>query len=171
MSKRTHEVTLNGNPITLLGPRLTVGDNAPDFTVVDKEMNPVKLSDFAGKIIIINAVPSIDTPVCSAQVRHFNLTASQLSDEVVILSISVDLPFALSRYCAANGIESVKTLSDYRELDFGLKYGFAIETLRLLSRGVVVIDDKNIIRHIEYVQEVTNEPHYDDAINAIKALC
>ena len=168
MEKRTNEVTMKGNPITLLGPRLQVGDTAPDFTVLAPDMKPVKLSDFAGKIKVINSVPSIDTPICDMQVRHFNKDAAELGD-VVIISVSVDLPFALSRYCAANGIDAVKTTSDHRDLDFGLKYGFAIEELRILSRGVVVIGKDNKIAYIEYVPEVTSQPDYDAALAAAKA--
>ena len=168
MEKRNNEVTMKGNPITLLGPKLKAGDKAPDFTVVAQDMSPVKLSDFAGKVKIINVVPSIDTPVCDMQVRHFNKEAVSMGD-VVIVSISVDLPFALSRYCAANGIDAVKTTSDHRETDFGLKYGFLIEGLRLLSRGIVVIDKNDQITYIEYVSEVASEPNYDNALTAVKA--
>lgn len=169
MNKRTNEVTMKGNPVTLLGPKLQVGDKAPDFIVLAPDMKPVKLSDFPGKIKVINSVPSIDTPVCDMQVRHFNKNAADLGD-VVILSISVDLPFALSRYCAANGIDAVKTTSDHRNLDFGTKYGFAIEELRLLSRGVVVIDKNDKVAYIQYVPEVSSEPDYDAALVAVKSL-
>ena len=169
MEKRTNEVTMKGNPITLLGPRLQVGDTAPDFTVLAPDMKPIKLSDFTGKIKVINSVPSIDTPICDMQVRHFNKDAAELGD-VVIISVSVDLPFALSRYCAANGIDAVKTTSDYRHLDFGMKYGFAIDELRLLSRGIIVIDQNDKIAYIQYVPEVATEPDYDAALAAVKAL-
>lgn len=169
MQKRTNEVTMQGKPITLLGPRLKAGDKAPDFTVVTNDLAPLKLSDFAGKVVIINAVPSIDTGVCDAQVRKFNQLAAILGN-TVILSISVDLPFALSRYCAAEGINAVKTTSDYQHLDFGLKYGFVIEELRLLSRGIVVIDTQNVIQYIEYVKEVSDHPNYDAALEAAQKL-
>ena len=168
MEKRNNEVTMKGNPITLMGPRLKAGDKAPEFTVLAPDMKPIKLFDFPDHVKIINVVPSIDTPVCDMQVRHFNKDAADLGD-VVILSVSVDLPFALSRYCAANGIDAVKTTSDHRDLDFGLKYGFAIEELRILSRGVVVIGKDNKIAYIEYVPEVTSQPDYDAALAAAKA--
>ena len=168
MEKRNNEVTMKGNPITLMGPRLKAGDKAPEFTVLAPDMKPIKLSDFPDHVKIINVVPSIDTPVCDMQVRHFNKDAAELGD-VVFLSVCVDLPFALSRYCAANGIDAVKTTSDHRDLDFGLKYGFAIEELRILSRGVVVIGKDNKIAYIEYVPEVTSQPDYDAALAAAKA--
>lgn len=161
-----NEVTMKGNPVTLLGSQLKIGDIAPDFTVLTPNMTPLKLSDLKG-IKVINSVPSIDTPVCDMQIRHFNKEATSLG-EVTILSISVDLPFSLSRYCAANGIDSVKTTSDHRELDFGLKYGYVIDGLRLLSRGIVVIDSLNRITHIEYVKEVSDQPDYDAALKAIR---
>lgn len=168
MEKRNNEVTMKGNPITLLGPKKNIGDMAPDFTVLAPDMSQLKLSDFAGKVKVINVVPSIDTPICDMQVRHFNKDAASLGD-VVILSISVDLPFALSRYCAANGIDAVKTTSDHRETDFGLKYGFLIENLRLLSRGILVVDKNDKITYVEYVPEVASEPDYEKALAAVKA--
>jgi len=168
MQKRVDEVTMQGNPISLLGHKIAVGDSAPDFVVVDMGLKPVKLSDFSGKVKIINAVPSIDTSVCNAQVHHFNVEAAKLSD-VVILSISVDLPFALNRYCAAEGIDKVKVTSDYKDLDFGLKYGVVIEELRLLCRAVFVIDKHNKVVYVEYVKEVATEPDYEKALTAAKA--
>ncbi|MWN89291.1 thiol peroxidase [Gilliamella sp. Pra-s65] len=169
MQKRANEVTMRGNPITLLGPKINVGDLAPDFTVQDLEMKPIKLSDFSGKVRIINSVPSIDTSVCSAQVHHFNVEAAKLKD-TVIFSISVDLPFALNRYCAAEGIDAVKVTSDHKELNFGLKYGVVIEQLRLLTRAVFVIDKNDKIVYVEYVKETSLEPDYDKALAAAKVL-
>lgn len=168
MEKRTGVVTFKGNPITLLGPEVKVGAKAPDFTVLSTSLEPVKLSDFSGQVRIISVVPSVDTPVCSLQTRHFNQDAAQL-EGVLILSVSVDLPFALAKYCAAEGIESVKTLSDHKELDFGLKYGFVIEELRLLARGTVVVDKEGIVRYVEYVKEITEQPDYEKALAAAKS--
>ncbi|NUF50025.1 thiol peroxidase [Gilliamella sp. ESL0250] len=169
MQKRVNEVTMRGAPITLLGSKINVGDMAPDFIVQDLAMKPIKLSDFKGKIRIINSVPSIDTSVCSAQVHRFNVEAAKLKD-TVIFSISVDLPFALNRYCAAEGIDVVKVISDHKDLDFGLKYGTVIEELRLLSRAVFVIDKNDKIAYVEYVKETSSEPNYDKALAAAKAL-
>lgn len=169
MQKRTNEVTMKGNPITLLGPQIKVGDVAPDFVVQDANMEQVKLSDFNNKIKIINAVPSIDTSVCDAQVHRFNTEAAKLSN-TVILSVSVDLPFALNRYCAAEGIDAVKVTSDHKDLDFGLKYGVVIEELRLLTRAVFVIDKNNKVVYVQYVKEVATEPDYDKALVAATTL-
>ncbi|WP_392565905.1 thiol peroxidase [Utexia brackfieldae] len=169
MEKRTGEVTMKGNPITLLGKKLKVGDKAPDFTVQDLDFSAVKLSDFSGKIVIINAVPSVDTSVCSAQLHRFNSEAAKFTN-VAILSVSADLPFALSRYCAADGIDAIKVTSDHKDLDFGLKYGLVIEALRLLSRAVFVINQQGKIVYLEYVDEVSHEPDYTRVLNAVKAL-
>lgn len=168
MQKRTNEVTMQGNPITLVGNAVKVGDSAPEFTVLDASLSQVKLSDFKGKVKIINAVPSVDTSVCNTQVHRFNVEAAKLQD-TVIFSVSADLPFALGRYCAAEGIDAVKVTSDHKDLDFGLKYGVVIEELRLLSRAVFVIDQNDKIVHVEYVKEVTTEPDYAAALAAAQA--
>lgn len=165
MEKRQGSIVFKGNPITLLGPEIKVGDKAPDFTALSTSLEPVKLSSSNGKVRIISVVPSVDTPVCDLQTRRFNEEAAKL-DEVLVLSVSVDLPFALAKYCAAQGIDNVKTLSDHKDLDFGLKYGFAIEELRLLARGIVVVDKVGIVRHVEYVKEVTEHPDYDKVLAA-----
>lgn len=169
MQKRVNEVTMRGVPVTLLGPKIKVGDIASDFVVQDATMKPVKLSDFNGKVRIINSVPSIDTSVCSAQVHRFNVEATKLKD-TVIFSVSVDLPFALGRYCAAEGIDAVKVTSDHKDLDFGLKYGVVIEDKRLLARAVFVIDKNNKIAYVEYVKETSDEPNYDKALSVVKTL-
>ncbi len=164
------KITFMGNPITLVGDPLHVGDKAPMFTVLDSNLQPVPFSQYKDKNIIISVFPSVDTPVCALQNIRFNKEASKLKSDVEILSLSVDLPFAQSRFCAAEHIKNVHVYSDYRDLDFGLKYGFVIKELRLLSRGVVVIDRKGIIRYIEYVPEVTNEPNYEAALKAVAEL-
>lgn len=169
MQKITNQVTMRGVPVTLLGTHIKVGDKAPDFTVQDSAMKPVKLSDFKGKVRIINSVPSIDTSVCSAQVHRFNTQAAKLKD-VVIFSVSVDLPFALNRYCAAEGIDAVKVTSDHKELDFGLKYGVVIEPLRLLTRAVFVVDKNDNIVYVQYVKETSEEPDYDKVLAVINTL-
>ncbi|MCX8600486.1 MULTISPECIES: thiol peroxidase [unclassified Gilliamella] len=169
MQKITNQVTMRGVPVTLLGTHIKVGDKAPDFTVQDSAMKPVKLSDFKGKVRIINSVPSIDTSVCSAQVHRFNTQAAKLKD-VVIFSVSVDLPFALNRYCAAEGIDAVKVTSDHKDLDFGLKYGVVIEQLRLLTRAVFVVDKNDNIVYVQYVKETSEEPDYDKVLAVINTL-
>jgi thiol peroxidase len=169
MKKNTGIITFGGNPLTILGEMVKKGDKALDFTVLGNDLSPVKLSDFEGKVRIISSVPSVDTGVCAAQTRRFKVEAANLGD-VKILTISCDLPFALGRFCAAEGIEKVVTLSDHKEVDFGSKYGFLIEELRLLARGIVVIDKAGIVQYVEYVKEVTDHPNYDNAIAEAKKL-
>src|SRR5271157_2501928 len=138
--ERTGVVTFAGNPLTLLGNPVSVGDKAPAFTLVDRDLKEVALSDFAGKIKIISVTPSLDTPVCDLQARRFNQEASKFSDDVVVLNMSMDLPFAISRFCTSAGIDKVKAYSDHREASFGAAYGVLIKELRLLARSIVVID-------------------------------
>ena len=150
-----HKVTFGGKPVTLVGNRCKVGETAPVFTVTDAGLQPVSSDVFHGKVRIYSVFPSVDTPVCSLQNIRFNREASKLGDDVVVVSLSVDLPFAQKRFCAAEGIDRVHVFSDYRELDFGMKYGFVIDSLRLLARGVVVVDRDDVVRYVEYVPEVT----------------
>lgn len=164
-------VTRAGAPLTLLGEPTVVGTIAPDFTVIDADFTPVKLSDFKDKTVIISIFPSIDTPVCATQTRQFNKKATDLCDSVVVLSVSKDLPFALGRFCAAEGIKNVHTLSDFMSNDFGLKYGFLIKEMQLLSRGVVVINKCGHVEYVEYVSDITKEPNYDKAFDVVKSKC
>jgi len=170
MTERTGIITFKGNPLTLVGPELKVGDKAPDFTVVDNGLAPKTLADFAGKVKIISAVPSLDTPVCDTETRRFNQEAAGLPGNVVVLTISLDLPFAQARWCGASGIDKVVTLSDYRERSFGSAYGVLIKELLLLGRAVFVVDAENMIRYIQIVPEVTSEPDYAAVIDAAKKL-
>jgi thiol peroxidase len=170
MEKNQNKVTFKGEPVTLLGNEIKEGDKAPDFTVLDNGLNPKKLSDYKGKVKILSVFPSVDTSVCSKQNRRFNEEAAGLSDDIEILAISNDLPFALGRFCDAEGIDKVTTLSDHKDVDFGTKYGFLIEELRLLARGVVVVDQNDQVRYVEYVPEIGNEPDYESALNAAKKL-
>lgn len=167
MSKRNNVVTMQGNPLTLVGTEIKVGDKAPDFTVLDAGLAPVKLSDAKGKKVIISVAPSIDTSVCAAQTRKFNEEAAKLPG-VEIYCISNDLPFALGRFCSAEGIDAVKVLSDHKDLSFGDQYGYVIEELRLLARGIVVVDETGTVVHVEYVPEATDHPDYDAALAAAK---
>lgn len=168
MTNRT-DITMGGNPITLLGSETIVGDKARDFTVVNFDLQPVTLASFAGKVKVISVVPSIDTGVCSIQTKRFEAEAAALKDTVVI-TISVDLPFAQKRFVGENLIENNMLLSDYQTHDFGVEYGFEIEGLALLARGVVVIDKDDVVRYVEYVKEVTTEPDYDAALAVAKTL-
>lgn len=169
MDKRKNLITMGGEPMTLVGKEIKVGDKAPDFTALKTDLTPYSLKDAEDKIKIISVVPSLDTGVCELQTIRFNEMASELGD-IVILTISVDLPFAQSRFCGAKGIDKVITLSDHRDLDFGMKYGFVLEELRLLSRGIVILDRDNTVKYVEYVKEVTNHPDYDRALEEVKKL-
>lgn len=164
------KVTFKGNPVTLVGPELKVGDAAPNFAVVDNALSQATLASYEGKVKIISAVPSLDTPVCDTETRRFNQEAASLPGDVVVLTISADLPFAQKRWCGAAGIDKVITLSDYRDRSFGLAYGVLIEELKLLSRSIFVIDKKNVIRYIQHVPEVTQEPDYAAVIAAAREL-
>jgi thiol peroxidase len=170
MKERTDVITFQGNPLTLLGDTIKVGQKAPDFEVVANDLTPVKLSDYAGKTLIISVVPSLDTPVCDTQTRTFNKKAAELGDDVVILTLSVDLPFAQSRWCGAAGVDRVHTLSDYKDLAFGTAYGLVIKELRLLARAVLVVDKTGIVQYIQIVGEVTEEPNYEAVLSRIRDL-
>lgn len=170
MNERSGIITFKGNPFTLLGPALKVGDKAPDFSVVDNGLAPVSLASSTGKVRIISSVPSLDTPVCDTETRRFNQEAATLPDSVVVLTISLDLPFAQKRWCGAAGIEKVTTLSDYRDRSFGQNYGVLIKELLLLTRAIFVVDAQDVIRYIQVVPEVTSEPDYAAVIAAAKAL-
>lgn len=169
MKESGEDITFQGNPLTLVGERPRAGQPAPNATLLDNDLNEVKLSDFEGKTQILSVAPSLDTPVCDAQTRRFNQEASRLGD-VVILGISMDLPFAQKRWCAAAGIEAVKTLSDHREAEFGLAYGLLIKELRLLARAVIVLDSRGTVRYVQVVPEITNEPDYDTVLAAVAEL-
>jgi len=171
MEERTGVITFKGRPVTLVGPRIEPGDRAPDFRVVDTALTPVTLADFRGKVKIISAVPSLDTPVCDAETRRFNREAAALPGEVAILTVSLDLPFAQKRWCAAAGIDRVKVLSDYQERSFGLAYGVLIKELKLLSRSVFVVDASDTVRYVQHVKEVAQEPDYEAVLAAARALC
>ncbi|HCF04926.1 MAG: Redoxin domain protein [Desulfomicrobiaceae bacterium] len=170
MEKRTGVVTFHGNPLTLIGPELQVGDKAPNFHVVDNDLKPMTLTDFAGKVVVLSAVPSLDTPVCDMETRRFNMEAKKLGDEVQILTLSMDLPFAQKRWCGQAGVQNVRTLSDYQEASFGSAYGVLIDGLRLLARAVFVADKEGVIRFVHIVPELTNEPDYDAVLDAIRKL-
>ncbi len=169
MEKNSVQVTFLGNAMPLIGREIKVGEKAPAFTTVGAGLKPVSLSDFDGKIKVIAIYPSIDTGVCANQNRKFNQIASELND-VVVISVSCDLPFAQGRFCAAEGLNNLVTVSDHKDLDFGLKYGFVMEPLRLLARGTVIIGKDNVVKYVEYVKEVTTEPNYDEALSVIKSL-
>jgi len=159
-----------GNPLTLLGNQIKVGDVAPEIVASDNTLADVKLSDFKGKVVVLSVFPSIDTGVCATQTRTFNKKATDLSKDVVILTLSKDLPFALGRFCAAEGINNIHTLSDFKFSSFGLEYGFLIKENQLLARGVVVIDKNGVVKYKEITKDILDEPQYDLAMAAVKQL-
>jgi thiol peroxidase len=170
MQERKGVITFKGNPMTLLGPEIRVGDKAPDFRLVDNALAPVSLENFRGKIKIVSAVPSLDTPVCDTETRRFNQEAAKFPGNVVVLTVSMDLPFAQKRWCAAAGVEKVKTLSDYQDRSFAENYGVLIKELKLLSRSLFVIDANDTVRYIQHVKEVTTEPDYGAVLRAAGEL-
>jgi thiol peroxidase len=170
MIERKGIVTMRGNPLTLVGWDIKVGDKAQDFTALNGELDPVSLSDFSGKIKVISVTPSLDTAVCDLQLRRFNTEAAALPSDVVVLNISMDLPFAISRFCTAAGIDKVKALSDHRDASFGTAFGVLIKELRLLARSIFIIDKDNTVRYREIVPELSQHPDYDKALSALVAL-
>jgi thiol peroxidase len=170
MEERIGIITMRGNPLTLVGQELKEGDPAPDFEVLDNGLSPVKLSSFKGKVCVISSVPSLDTPVCDMETRRFNQEAGKLSADVQILTISMDLPFAQKRWCGAAGVDKVVTLSDHRNASFGTAYGVLIKELRLLARAVFVLDREGIIKYIQIVKEVSEEPVYEAVLDAVNKL-
>lgn len=170
MIERSGAVTMRGNPLTLVGNELNVGQPAPDIELLDNDLNPVKLSKYKGKVCIVSTVPSLDTPVCDMETRRFNQEAAKLGPDVVILTISTDLPFAQKRWCGAAGVDKVVTLSDHRNTAFGQAYGVLIKELRLLARVVFVVDQEGVIRYRQLVKEIAEEPDYDAVISAVKEL-
>lgn len=170
MKERSGLVTFQGMPLTLVGDGVSTGDRAPDFSLLDNDLNPMSLAGFKGKVCLLVTVPSLDTPVCDMETRRFNEEASRLGPDVSVLTVSMDLPFAQKRWCGAAGIERVKTLSDHRDASFGQSYGVLIKELRLLARAVFVVDRKGVVRHEEIVGEIASEPDYEAALGAVKKL-
>ncbi len=169
MTERKDVITFKGSPMTLIGPEIRVGDTAPAFTAVSNDMSPATLADYADKVVIVLAVPSLDTSVCDTEVRRFNSEASNLSGDVVVLTVSMDLPFTQARWCGAAGVEGVKCLSDYKDVSFGNAFGVLVRELHLLARACFVIDKKGKVVHAQYVPEMTDEPDYGAVIQAAKA--
>ncbi|MCD4712163.1 MAG: thiol peroxidase [Clostridiales bacterium] len=163
------QITFGGNPVTLLGEEIKVGDKALDFMAVNTDLSPFKFSELDKKIKIISVVPSVDTRICEFQTIRFNEEATKHPD-VVVLTISVDLPFAQKRFCVANDIENSIVVSDHKDLDFGMKYGFAMKEMRLLGRGIVVVDAQNVVRYVEYVPEIGSHPDYDKVLDFLEKM-
>lgn len=168
--ERSIAITMKGKSLTLVGTDVDVGDKAPEFTVLDDSLSEVSLKDFAGKIKVISVTPSLDTPVCDLQLRRFNREAASLPHNTVILNISMDLPFAITRFCTTAEIDRARALSDHREASFGTAYGVLIKELRLLARSIFIVDKDDIVRYKEIVPEQTNHPDYESALRALAEI-
>ncbi|MCF8086301.1 MAG: thiol peroxidase [Desulfohalobiaceae bacterium] len=168
MSHHYAKVTMQGNPVTLQGDSVQPGDRAPDFEVTDNDLNPVTLADYSGRVLILSSVPSLDTSVCDMETRRFNNEAANLGEEVTILTISMDLPFAQKRWCGAAGVDRVITLSDHRLASFGQAYGVLISELRLLCRAIFIVDRNGVLQYMQIVPEITQEPDYEDVLTTVR---
>ncbi|NBD27199.1 thiol peroxidase [Paenibacillus glycinis] len=168
--ERAGVATAKGYPVTLVGPELKIGDQAPDFKINQDLLKEASLSDYAGKIKLISVVPSLDTPVCDSQTRRFNVEAAKLGDEAIFITISVDLPFAQSRFCSTAGIDRMITLTDYKHRTFGEAYGVLIKELQLDMRAIFILDANNTVQYVEYLKEMTDHPDYEAALNALREL-
>ena len=169
MASERKAITFKGNPLTLIGPELKAGDKAPDFKLLGNDLGEVSFANWKGKTRILSVVPSLDTPVCDLQTKRFNEEASKLPDNVVVLTISADLPFAQARWCGATNSRKVVTLSDHRDMAFGTSYGVLIKELRLLSRAIFIVGADDKIQYVQYLKEITEHPDYDKALSAVKA--
>lgn len=167
--ERKGAVTFKGNPMTLIGPELKVGDPAPDFKLLANDLSVVTLASSKGKTRLFSVVPSLDTPVCDLQSKRFNEESAKLPQGVVVYAVSVDLPFAQKRWCGAAGARNIQALSDHRDANFAKAYGVLIQELRLLTRSIFVVGPDDRIQYVEYVNEVTEHPDYDAALNALKS--
>lgn len=168
MKESNHSVTFKGKPVTLVGPKLKVGDKAPDFNLTTQDFSTKNLGSFKGKTLLISVVPSMDTPVCEQQTRRFFEESNRLSKDIAFITISMDLPFAQKRACSLEGLQKVETLSDHRDASFGQNYGVLIKEMRLLARSIFVVGPDQKIKYVEYVPEVTNHPNYTGAIDSLK---
>jgi thiol peroxidase len=169
MSDRTGIIMMKGNPLTLTGNEVKVGDKAPDFQTLDAALKPVKLADFKGKVLVISTVPSLDTQICDLETKHFNDEAKKLGDDVSILTVSMDLPFAQKRWADEADVKNVMLASDHKDSSFGTAYGVLIKELRLLARTVFVVGRDGKVKYIQYVKETASEPDYDEVLDAVKA--
>ncbi len=170
MLERPNLITMKGKPLTLVGQEIKIGAPAPDFVVVGNDLSDFRFATLKGQVCVLCSVPSLDTPTCDIETRHFNEEAAKLGAQVRILTLSMDLPFAQKRWCAAAGVEQVKTYSDHREAAFGLAYGVLIKELRLLARAVFVVDRKGLVQHAQLVPELANEPDYEAVLQAVRGL-
>ena len=169
-TERAGGVTFKSNPLTLVGPEIKVGDQAPNFNVLANDLSDFSLASDSGKVRLILSVPSLDTGVCDAETRKFNDEAANFPENVVVYTVSCDLPFAQARWCGAANVENVQTLSDHRDLDFGQGYGTLVKELRILSRAVFLVDANNTVQYVEYVPEIAEHPNYEAAVEAVRRI-
>ena len=170
MPEVANRVTMKGNPVTLIGHDIQIGEGAPDCTLIANDLSEVKFSSFKGKKIVLSVVPSLDTAICDLQTKRFNKEAVKLGKDTVILTISMDLPFAQKRWCGATGSDKVRTLSDHRDAAFGNAYGVMIKGMRILSRAIFIIDAHGKVKYKQIVSEIASEPNYNDALAALAKL-
>lgn len=170
MEQNTQTVTFQGNPLTLVGNEIKIGDKMPDAELTSNDMKTVRLSSMLGKLLVLLSVPSLDTAVCDMEARRFNKEAASLGKDVQIVVISMDLPFAQARWCGAAGATQLKTLSDYRGANFGMSFGVLINELKLLARTVFIVGKDGTVKYIQRVKEITNEPNYDEVLKAVGEL-
>ena len=167
MEERENAITFKGKGLTLVGPELKIGQQAPEATVLTNDLAPVTLSSYRGRICVLCTVPSLDTPVCDIEARKFNQEAAKLGQDVQILVVSMDLPFAQKRWCGSAGIKAIATLSGHRQAAFGTAFGVLIKELRLLARAVFVVDRQGIVQYVQVVKELTEEPDYQAVLDAV----
>lgn len=170
MPEVTTAVTMKGNPVTLIGNDVQVGQSAPDCTLIANDLSEFTLSSLKGKKVILSVVPSLDTAVCDLQTKRFNKEAANLGDDVAVVTVSMDLPFAQARWCGATDSTQIQTLSDYRNAAFGEAYGVLIKDLRLLTRAIFVVDAEGVLQYKQIVSEITSEPNYDEVLDALKKI-
>ncbi len=170
MTERQGIITIHGNPLTLVGDDVKVGTPAPDAELLDNDLKPVKLSSYRGKVLVLVAVPSLDTPVCDIETRRFNDEAAHLGPDIQLVTISMDLPFAQKRWCGAAGVTNLQTLSDHRQAEFGKAYGVLIKELRLLARAIFILDREGTVKYVQLVPEVTNEPNYEEVLQTLNKI-
>lgn len=170
MTQRNRTVTMKGSPLTLRGNNLEVGQKAPDFQTVKTDLTPVNFASFRGKVCIVSSVPSLDTPVCDKQTREFAEQAGKLGPDIKVLTVSMDLPFAMKRWAEKAGVSNVEFLSDHRKASFGEAFGMLVEELRLLGRAVFVTDRDGTVRYAQILDELSKEPDYNAALAAARQL-
>jgi thiol peroxidase len=168
--ERKNRITLKGNQFTLVGPELKTGDKAPDFSLVGQDLKEVTLKDFQGKIKLLSVAVSLDTGVCDSQIRRFNEQALSLGKDVAVINVTMDLPFAIKRFCSSAGIDRVTTLSDHKNASFGENYGVLIKELRLLARAIFVVDAADVVAYAGIVPEATDSVDFESALKAVKEL-